>query len=108
MGQPTPGEKDAAFVVVSGTFTATGASASRVFTGPFNVSISGFGVATVALQRSFDGGTTFKTITATSTGTPGTYTADAELVAECPEAGVHYRLLCTAYTSGTIAYRLSQ
>jgi hypothetical protein len=85
---------------VSGQFTGTGASASVALYGKFNVSVQGFGTATVALQRSFDNGSTWNTVES--------YTAPTDKVGEEPEAGILYRLNCTAYTSGTIAYRLSR
>jgi len=84
---------------MTGTFGATGTSASFAAEPKFNISVSGFGTATVALQRSFDDGSSWKTIES--------YTADTEKYATEVEAGVLYRLNCTAYTSGTIAYRLS-
>jgi hypothetical protein len=86
--------------VLTGTFGGTSQSAGIELTGPFNVSIAGFGTATVNLQRSFDNGTTWMTVE--------TYTANAQRVGDEPEAGVFYRVDCSAYTSGTIAYRLSQ
>ncbi len=86
--------------VMAGTFTATGQSPALNINGPFNVSVSGFGVGTVALQRSFDNGTNWVTVES--------YETDAEKVADEPEAGVQYRFNCSTYTSGTLAYRISQ
>lgn len=86
--------------ILVGSFTATGQSAGIDLTGPFNVSVSGFGTATVALERSFDHGGTWLSVES--------YTSDTQKVGDDPEAGVQYRLNCSAYTSGTIAYRLSQ
>lgn len=86
---------------VNESFTGTGAGSSMTTTSDFNISIdftTGLGSGTVALERSFDGGTTWKTVKS--------YTADAEEVAECPE-NIQHRLNCTAFTSGTIAGRLS-
>lgn len=85
--------------VVTGSFTGTGASDAFVTRGGFNMSLSGFGVATVELQRSFDAGSTWKTVES--------FTADAERRVDDPEHNVYYRMNATAYTSGTIAYRLS-
>lgn len=82
----------------SGTFSGTGQSSSSGLFGYFNLSLSGFGTATVQLQRSYDQGVTWKTRTS--------YTADTEAVIQEPEYGVLYRLNCSAYTSGTIAYRV--
>jgi hypothetical protein len=86
--------------VMTGTFGATGQSAAIELTGPFNVSVSGFGTATVALQRSFDNGITWLNVES--------YNSNTERVGDEPEAGVFYRFSCSAYTSGTLAYRLSQ
>ena len=88
--------------VASGTFTATGSS-TTVKTSKrdqkLNVSLSDFGVATIDLERSFDDEVTWKVVES--------YTADTQKVAEEPEAGVSYRLTASAYTSGTIAFRLA-
>ena len=69
--------------------------------GPFNFSVWGTWVATVVLQRSFDGGSTQLNV--------DTYTANEEVASEEPE-GAHYRFgVATGnYTSGTIRGRLSQ
>lgn len=94
---------------VTGSFTATGQSgnfppkAGR----PFNVSVRGTFVGTVQLERSFDG-TNWFVASRDSAGTAAAWTAPMSVVVEEPEAGVLYRLNCTAYTSGTITYRMSQ
>jgi len=84
---------------VSGSFTGTGVSSAFVTRGGFNLSLSGFGTATVELQRSFDKGSTWKTVSS--------FTASAEKRVDDPEKAVYYRFECTAHSSGTIAYRLS-
>lgn len=102
---------------ITGTFTATGQSASLTpeVTGdikdsvPFNVSLTGTFVGTVQLERRFTatGGTTWHPITAAATQI-GIWTApSSETFEEC-QAGVEYRLNCTAYTSGTVTYRMGQ
>lgn len=78
----------------------TGADAAAVF-GP------AAWVGSVALQRSFDGGSTYVTCGLGPTGTAGVFTDNASIVAVEPEKGVLYRINCTAYTSGTINYRIS-
>ena len=86
--------------VKTGSISASGVvtdSETRMNTG-FNLSLSGFGTATVALQRSFDDGSTWATIEA--------FSADTEKLGESHESAL-YRLNATAYTSGTIAYRIS-
>ena len=85
--------------------TVTGADAAAIFTGAA-IDYS----ATVQLERSFDGGNTWVvgnigasgTLAQWSTGTPVSLTFGE------PEKSVLYRLNCTAYTSGTINYRISQ
>ena len=84
------------------TFTSATTGAKTLMTGAFNVSVdftTGSGVGTVALQRSFDDGVTWKTVK--------TYTSGAEELADCPD-DVLYRFNCTAYTSGTIKCIMSQ
>ena len=85
---------------VSGTFTATGSSAGQNHSGGglLALSISGTFVATVVLQRSLDGGSTYQDIES--------YTAPAEVNVEAANQSVLYRLNCSAYTSGTATYYL--
>jgi hypothetical protein len=97
-----------ATVLVSGTFTATGQSSSFRPIGKFNVVLRGTFVATVTIDRSFDGGSTWGTISRDSAGTSASYTAPAGLICEEVEGDTLYRLNCTAYTSGTVTYRASQ
>lgn len=110
-----------AFRLVSGTFTATGQSASFAVTDErtsefqsavlFNVTLSGTFVATVAVQRSFDSGSTWHTVSKNADGDAASYTAPISLTIQevegREEAPVLYRLNCTAYTSGTVTYRMS-
>lgn len=92
---------------VTGDFTATGQSASFRANGRtgFNVAIYGTFVATVDLERSFDG--TNWVICANPDMTDASYSAPISFSVDEPEAGVLYRLNCTAYTSGTASYRIS-
>ena len=88
-------------IEVTSTFTGTGQSSTVVLAKDFNLSLSGTFVATVAIQRSFDDGATWKTVES--------YTAEIESTGFEPEGGgALYRLNCTAYTSGTVTYRLSR
>lgn len=105
----------------NGTFTATGQSppfAPVVATrdancGEFNIVLTGTAVATVQLESSFDNGTTWCRQTAMTVnlglwaygGDAGVNFAESWSLSE---AGVLFRLNCTAYTSGTLSYRLSQ
>jgi hypothetical protein len=79
-----------------GSFTGTGQSASLTLGRGATLSLSGFGSATVILQRSFDQGTTWLSVK--------TFTADAERIVN--GSGELWRLNCTVYGSGTILYRL--
>ena len=83
---------------ITGTFGATGQSDPIVLDGITFLSLSGFGDATVLLQRSPDEGANWKTV--------GTYTADAEL--GVIGLGWPFRLNCSVYSSGTIAYTLGR
>jgi len=81
---------------VQGTFGATGTSDTINLGRGATLSLSGFGDATVKLQRSFDKGTTWKDVKS--------FTAEAER--NVNGSGELYRLNCSTYASGTIAYRL--
>jgi hypothetical protein len=94
--------------LISGSFTATGASDSIAVAGRFNVNLSGFGSATVKIERSFDNGSSWHVASRDAAGNEAAYTANASLVAEEPEAGVLYRVNCTSFSSGPIDYRISQ
>lgn len=95
-------------MALTGTFGATGQSSSFVpsVSRAFNVSIYGTFVGTVQLERSFDD-TNWLPITAAGTQMY-LWTGPASEIAAEIESGVSYRLNCTAYTSGTINYRISQ
>ena len=82
--------------VISGSFTATGQSDVEALYGDYALSLSGFGAGTVALERSFDDGSTWVTVEE--------YTANTEKTIEARGHQVRYRLNCSAYTSGTIVY----
>lgn len=84
--------------VQTGTITATGQTTGVTLGNNFNLSLGGFGVASINLERSFDNGSTW--------GVVETFTADAEKVGQSHESAL-YRLNTTSYTSGTITYRIS-
>lgn len=94
---------------VTGSFTATGQSASfaPVCGRSFNVSLLGTFVASVRLERSFDGGVTWLPLTAQGISLC-VWTVPVSESWDEAEYGVLYRLNCTAYTSGTVSYRVSQ
>ena len=107
MGALSNGGTDLALQVATGTLGALDdVGAGVLLRGNFNVSVWGTFVATVALERSFDGGTTWIRVTFSDGGILA-YTAPASAVWSEAEYGVMFRLRCTAYTSGTVHWRLS-
>lgn len=93
---------------VTGTLAALAAGTAFVpqRERPFNLTVWGTFVATWVLERSFDG-VTWHPLTAC--GVPlYSLTGPASEMLEEPEAGVSYRVRVTAFTSGTLNYRLSQ
>ena len=113
----TPPTNDQADVVIAGSFGATGLSAAWIFYGSFNIVLYGSGGpngawdGSVQLERSFDGGSTWIVAGVGGSGAQAVYAtatgADVSIVCMEPERGVGYRLHCTAWTSGTINYRMS-
>src|ERR1044072_6658965 len=91
----------------TGTFTGTGQSTGAVVAQDFNLSLSGTFVATVQLERSFDGGSNWLPVTYVD-GSALTWTVPVSTTLNEPELGVQYRLNCTAFTSGTVRYRTSR
>lgn len=92
---------------VTGTFVATGQSSSfRADAGrPFNFELRGTFVGTLVLERSLDG---TNWVALSALGTSFSWTAPASEVFVEGETEALYRVNCTAYTSGTVNYRLSQ
>jgi hypothetical protein len=100
--RPTP-------VLLTGALAAVAASGSiEVNPGDFNVAVWGTFTGTVQVERSFDNGTTWIALARDGTGAVASFTAPATLVGTEPERGCLYRFSCTAFTSGSINYRLSQ
>jgi hypothetical protein len=74
-----------------------------------HLALSGTFVATVVLERSFDAGTTWLPVFHQNGGAAISFTAPVCMLIDCGlEDGVLHRLNCTAYTSGTVTYRISQ
>lgn len=89
---------------LTGTFAGTGVSTPFApLTGRgFSLVLQGTFVATVVLEYSFDGGTTWVAGQYLAFTTP-----DVEIY-EVDEVGVLLRWNCTSWTSGTVTYRISQ
>lgn len=86
--------------LIEGSFSGTGQSSSVRIQGCFNLSLSGFGSGSITVQRSFDDGSTWLDVES--------FTTDVERRGSEPEDKVLYRLNCTSYSSGTLAYRISR
>lgn len=84
------------------TISGTGETDSVQVTGDFNVSLNDFGVATVYLERSFDGGSTW------FRGEGQKFEEDYDGVAKNGESDCLARFNCTAYTSGTLRGRIGE
>lgn len=92
---------------VTGSFTGTANGNAFTPNGCFNVSVYGTFVGTAVLERSFDAGTTWVPVLRSGGNTAVSYTApSSENFTETEKAASH-RLRCSAYTSGTISYRLA-
>lgn len=98
---------------ITGSFGATGQSDSMSpnctpsFAKLCNVELSGTFVGSAQLERLLPGETVWKPITANGTQMYA-WTAPASEQFTESEPGTLYRLNCTAWTSGTINYRISQ
>lgn len=89
--------------VTENSFTSVSVGDEFTADDVFDISVdftTGSGVGTVVLKRSFDNGVTWKP------GIVAEYATDTEERGRSPGI-VKYRFECTAYTSGTIATRLS-
>src|SRR5262249_17311740 len=93
---------------LTGSFAGTGAGSSIAFRDSFNASIWGVFVGTVVIEKSYDNGSSWSAVSKDPSGAAASYTAPASVVVTEPELGILYRLNCSAYTSGTINWRLSQ
>jgi len=115
MGMRNSTAPDTASLIITGSFSAAGASTPAVIRGEFNVSVWGTFAGNVQLERSFDGGTTWIVCApsrevssiafvrgASDTGGPSS-NRWREI-----EPDVLYRLNATVLTAGTANYRLSQ
>lgn len=119
----TPPAGDRANAVVTGALNANGAKSTDagqggpfMAQGPFNLCLfgnagpNGNWNATVRLERSFDGGTTWIVCGIGGSGQQAqwnTANQDVSVVIGEPEDGVLYRLNVTAFANGPINYRFS-
>lgn len=85
---------------VQGVLSGTGVSAGVPISLRGSLSLLGTFDATVLLERSADGGTTW--------GTVETYTAPAEATIDGSKIEYLYRVRCSEHTSGSISYALGQ
>ena len=101
---------EAAPRALAGAFTAAGPADAPHFIpqGDFNFSMWGTFIATAVLERSFDGGATWLPLSVDAGGAIASYNMPCSLVVGEPEQGVRYRPRCSAYTSGTVFWRLSR
>ena len=99
------GAQPLSFALAANAVQTSAADAAATFTGSSVVY-----VGTIELERSFDGGATWIVCNIDGGGTLASFSAGTpvSLTFGEPEKDVLYRLNCTAYTSGTINWRLSQ
>lgn len=96
-------------ILLSGSMNAVNQTAPAEVYGPANLLLAFSGAdAAIEVQRSFDNGATWYTVSADNAGNPACYRHDVNLVFDEPEQGVKYRIACTEHTSGTVMYRISQ
>lgn len=97
---------------VASTFTATGQSSTfpQAAGRPFNIWLSNSGTAVIQLEASPDGGTTWFPLYAGGQQLYVWSYSGSALKEQAVEtqSGLLYRLNCTAYTTGTVSYRMSQ
>lgn len=90
--------------ILSGSFSSVVASDEIIINGPSLYHVDGFGVGTVELQgNSGDGWVTLKL---GDDSTAASFTADRIGSVGIKGVPLSVRFNCTAYTSGTITYRL--
>ena len=115
MGTPVGGTTDTANPLVVGSFTDPDSSPPTAFFGAFNAALMADAfVGTVVFEKSYDGGTTWITVSRDVTGTAASYALNwaaptsMNLTLCEVEPQVAWRLRCSAYTSGELNYRMSQ
>jgi hypothetical protein len=119
MGVPIGGvaSQDTAEPLATGTITAsalisqgipasTGSSLAKAFLGAFNLAMWGTFAGTILVEKTYDSGTTWITVSQDVAGTPASYalnlTAGSINLTLCEvETQVAWRIRCTTFTSGT-------
>lgn len=94
--------------LVSGTLSGTGVIGPFQPPGglrPFNVFITGTFVATVEVQKSYDG-VTYTTLQPPELTAVAAFTAPTAFAVVEPDPAVLYQLNVTSYTSGTVIGRM--
>lgn len=91
--------------LIAGTFTAQGQTSQAVQSAPLlSVGLGGTFSATVLIERSPDGGSTWYPCSTDATGTIAQYVAPMSVDVVSAAHGMLYRLHCTAYATGTVIY----
>lgn len=107
MGKPIAGGDDFAEALAAGSLSATGVSLAVEMDAPFNLSVWGSPGGAWAIERSFDGGTTWIPLSL-SDGSANAFNGNVTLpILNVFEAGVLYRINWTR-TSGTLFWRMSR
>lgn len=88
-------------------FTGTTAGNGVYVLGDFNVSVWGVFVGTAVVEQSADGGVTWVQEVNRFTNQPVSFTVPGALSLYESEPGIQYRLRCSAFTSGTINWRIA-
>lgn len=93
--------------VAAGTITGTGAAAGvQERMGAFTLSVWGTFAATVRLEVSFDGGTTWAPVFGDD-GQSVDLSAPGNIQVTQTESGVLYRVFCSAFTSGVVSWQIA-
>ena len=106
MAKLTPAEQDNYLKLSQAVLDAVGeATPEETFAGRFNIELRGAFVASVVLERSFNGA---DFVPCTNFGEPVIFTGPISEMAQNYEANVLFRLRVLTWSSGTIHARISQ
>jgi hypothetical protein len=95
--------------LISGTFTGTGQLSPAVnFLREFSVCLGGTFNATVLIERSPDNGASWFPCSTDASGTAASYTSPVSVDVVSLVHPMLYRLHCTAFSTGTVNWTLSQ